>query len=115
MASGTVGRASYTKSKEGTYAVGALRGNQQWILGGQDECATPLAVRARGAGAGQYQVVDELALANLIYGRSIDQAEWFFAPRGRRGLFLLSLQFMFDGAGGASDEGNCDKEARGHR
>ena len=59
--------------QRGDLAVGPF-GNQQWILGGRDECATPLAVRARGAGAGQDQVVDELALANLIYGRSIDEA-----------------------------------------
>ena len=52
------------------------------ILGGTrcatSASATRLAVRARGAGAaGQDQVVDELALSNLIYGRSINQD--FFA------------------------------------
>ena len=73
-----------------------------------------LAVRARGAGAaGQDQVVDELALSNLIYGRSINQDFFAAAPRGRCRLFLLPLQFMFDGAGGAGDDGHCDKEARG--
>ena len=78
-----------------------------------------LAVRARGAGAGQDQVVDELALSDLIYGRSINQAERFaakFAPRGRCRLFLLRLQFMFDGAGGAGDDGHRDEQTRGrHR
>ena len=74
-----------------------------------------LAVRARGAGAGQDQVVDELALSDLIYGRSINQAERF-APRGRHGLFLLRLQFMFDGAGGVGDDGHRDEQTRrGHR
>ena len=73
-----------------------------------------LAVRARGAGAaGQDQVVDELAFSNLIYGRSINQDFFAAAPRGRCRLFLLPLQFMFDGAGGAGDDGHCDKEARG--
>ena len=74
-----------------------------------------LAVRARGAGAaGQDQVVDELALSNLSDSGSIDQAQIFFACHGR--LFLLRLQFMFYRAGRASDEGNCDKKARGrHR
>ena len=77
------------------------------------QSATRLAVRARGAGAGQDQVVDELALSDLIYGRSINQDFFAAAPRGRCRLFLLPLQFMFDGAGGAGDDGHCDKEARG--
>ena len=73
--------------------------------------AARLAVRARGAGAaGQDQVVDELAFSNLIDDVSID--EFFFARHGR--LFLLRLQFMLYRAGRASDEGNCDKKARGH-
>ena len=72
-----------------------------------------LAVRARRAGAGQDQVVDELALSDLIYGRSINQDFFAAAPRGRCRLFLLPLQFMFDGAGGAGDDDHCDKEARG--
>ena len=71
-----------------------------------------LAMRARGARAGQDRIVDELALANLIDDGSIDQHEFFFARHGR--LFLLRLQFMFYRAGRASDEGNCDKKARGH-
>ena len=88
------------------------------ILGGTrcatSASATRLAMRARGAGAaGQDQVVDELALSNLIYGRSINQDFFAAAPRGRCRLFLLPLQFMFDGAGGAGDDGHCDKEARG--
>ena len=83
------------------------------ILGGASN-ATRLAMRARGAGAaGQDQVVDELAFSNLIYGRSINQDFFAAAPRGRCRLFLLPLQFMFDGAGGAGDDGHCDKEARG--
>ncbi len=93
----------------------ALRGisTARSILGGASN-ATRLAVRARGAGAaGQDQVVDELALSNLIYGRSINQDFFAAAPRGRCRLFLLPLQFMFDGAGGAGDDGHCDKEARG--
>ena len=79
--------------------------------------ATRLAVRARGAGAaGQDQVVDELALSNLIYGRSINQDFFAAAPRGRCRLFLLPLQFMFDGAGGAGDDGHRDEQTRrGHR
>ena len=78
-----------------------------------------LAVRARRAGAGQDQVVDELALSNLSDGVSINQAEFFaakFAPRGRCRLFLLRLQFMFDGAGGVGDDGHRDEQTRGrHR
>ena len=98
----------------------ALRGisTVRSVLGGTrcatSASATRLAVRARGAGAaGQDQVVDELALSNLIYGRSINQDFFAAAPRGRCRLFLLPLQFMFDGAGGAGDDGHCDKEARG--
>ena len=71
-----------------------------------------LAIRARCARAGQDQIVDELALANLIDDGSIDQHGFFFARHGR--LFLLRLQFMLYRAGRASDEGNCDKKARGH-
>ena len=104
----------------GLIAVGALRGisTVRSILGGTrcatSASATRLAVRARGAGAaGQDQVVDELAFSNLIYGRSINQDFFAAAPRGRCRLFLLPLQFMFDGAGGAGDDGHCDKEARG--
>ena len=106
--------------ERGLTAVGALRGisTVRSILGGTrcatSASATRLAVRARGAGAaGQDQVVDELALSNLIYGRSINQDFFAAAPRGRCRLFLLPLQFMFDGAGGAGDDGHCDKEARG--
>ena len=94
---------------------------REWyILGGAGrQSGSPLAVRAGGAGPGQYQVVDELALPYLIYSRSIDQAEVFaakFAPRGRRGRFLLRPQFMFDGAGGAGDDGHRDEQTRGrHR
>lgn len=86
------------------------------ILGGAvQQAEMRLAVRARGAGAGQDQVVDELALSNLSNGGSID--EFFFARRGTRGrLFLLYLQFMFDGAGGVGGEGHRDEQTRGrHR
>ena len=51
--------------------------------GGRDGSATRLAVRARGARAGQDQIVDELAFSNLIYGRSINQADFFAACASR--------------------------------
>ena len=89
---------------------------RRFLAGRCNRAPTRLAVRARSAGPGQDQVVDELALSNLSDGRSIDQAEFFaYTPRGRRGRFLLRLQFMFNGAGSVGDDGHRDENARGHR